>query len=227
MIEWRHRHRTRPPSRLPGDPIQRAHRPALLAVAATLLLACASSRVENVWTAPELEGRRLGLRKVATVAMLQEGALRRVAEDALARAIRESGPEEGGGTEAVPSYTLLDADTLDDTDETQSRLARAGFDGAVVLSVVDEKQRVTSTPGMRAGWGYYGRWGVGYDTASIRTDTVVRVQTSIYSVGSGEGAGELLWSGVTRTLNPRDVEDFVDDVARDVGHQLREQGLVP
>jgi hypothetical protein len=187
-----------------------------------LIAACASTSIENVWIAPEAKGRPLGLHKVAAIAMLEEGALRRVAEDELVRAIRE-GRSEGSTVEAAPSYTVVDAATLEDTERTRAALAAAGFDGAVVLSVVDQRQRVTGTPSVSTGWGYYGRWGMTYDTGSIRTDTIVRVQTSIYSVKDAK----LLWSGTSRTYNPRDVADLVDDVARDVGRALRREGLIP
>ena len=200
-------------------------RPALestLAVLVTILVgACATSRVEDTWTDPSVAGRRLDFHKVATVALLQEGALRRVAEDDLARAIETRSSEAGGSVEAVPSYTLLDVAELADAERTRSKLAAAGFDGAVVVSVVDSHERVTATPGIgTTHWGYGGAWMI-HDTV-VRTDTIVRVQTNIYSVAEGK----LLWSGTSRTLNPRDVSDLIDDVVRDVGGALREQGLV-
>lgn len=195
-----------------------------LPAAAALLFACATSHVEDSWTDPDVVGGRLGLRKVAAIAMFDEGAMRRVAEDGLARAIDEGGEETGSGVDAVPSYTLLDAEVLRDPDRVRSELASAGFDGAVVVKVVDARERISTTPSVRTGWGYYGRgWGVLYDTGSVRSDTVVRVQTNIYSVA---GRGKLLWSGTTKTYNPRDVSDLIGDVTRDVGRELRKQGLI-
>jgi hypothetical protein len=193
----------------------------LAGVAAALLAGCAST-VEDSWTDPSVAGQRLGFQKVATVALLQEGALRRVAEDELARAIEMRASAAGGAVVAVPSYTLLAVADLADAQGARAKLAEAGFDGAVIVSVVDSQQRVTSTPGvstMGRGWGG-GAWMI-HDT-QVRTDTIVRVQTNIYSVAEGR----LLWSGTSRTLNPRDVRGLIDDVVRDVGGALREQGLV-
>lgn len=202
--------------------MRRSHRRSAWLWLAIPLVACATTSIEDIWVDPEQQGRPLDLQKVATIGMLEEGALRRVAEDELARAIRE-GRSEGSTVEAAPSYTVVDSATLDDTERTRAALAAAGFDGAVVLSIVDQTQRVTATPSAYGGWGYYGRWGMAYDTGSVRTDTIVRVQTSIYSVKDAK----LLWSGTSRTYNPRDIADLVDDVARDVGRALRKQGLVP
>lgn len=187
-------------------------------LAAGLLGGCASPGVETSWTDPGAAGRRLEFRKVATIAMFQDGVLRRVAEDELARAIR-AGPS---GIEAVPSYRSLSASALPSAEGVRSALESAGFDGAVVVRVVDSQERVTVTPGIQR-WGYGPRWGTLYDPGSVRTDTIVHVETSIYSVADGK----LLWSGASQTYNPRDVSDLVDDVVRDVGSTLREQGLIP
>lgn len=190
------------------------------ALAAALALAACASPVENVWIDPSVEGKPLGFRKVATVAMLPEGAMRRVAEEDLARAI-EAGP---GDVEAVPSYELVHASELTDAERVRSRLEAAGFDGVVVVSVVEKEQRITATPSVSMGYGYYGPgWrGAVFDTASVRSDTIVRVVTNLYEVDEGK----LLWSGTTRTMNPRDVSDLIGDVVHDVGSALRDEGLV-
>jgi hypothetical protein len=191
-----------------------------VALALAVLGGCAST-VEDTWTDPSLAGKRLDFRKVATIALLREGALRRVAEDELARAIQMRSSEAGGAVEAVASYTVLEANELSDAARLRTKLTGSGFDGAVVVSVVDSQQRVTATPGIASTrWGYGGAWMI-HDT-DIRTDTILRVQTNIYSIADGK----LVWSGTSRTLNPRDVKDLIDDVVRDVGGALREQGLV-
>lgn len=188
--------------------------PVILAILAN---GCASPGVETSWTDPGAAGRPLAFQRIATIAMFQDGVLRRVAEDELARAI-QAGPS---GIEAVPSYRTLSTSALPSADGVRTALQSAGFDGAVVVRVIDSQERVTVTPGIQ-GWGYGPRWGTLYDPGSVRTDTIVQVETSIYSVADGK----LLWSGASRTYNPRDVSDLVDDVVRDVGSTLREQGLI-
>lgn len=190
------------------------------AVAVALAPMACASPVEDVWIDPSLEGRSPGFQKVATVAMFPEGAMRRVAEDELARAI-EAGP---GDVDAVPSYELIYESELTDAERVRSRLEAAGFDGVAVVSVVEKEQRITATPGVSMGWGTYGPgWrGAMFDAASLRSDTIVRVKTNLYEVDEGR----LLWSGTTRTMNPRDVSDLIRDVVHDVGSALREEGLV-
>lgn len=198
--------------------------PALTAVLA-LVGGCASP-VESSWTDPSVAGRPLELRRVATIAMLEEGARRRVAEDDLARAIEGDGSSPGTGIDAEPSYELLEAEALQDAPAARSRLKEAGFDGAVTLSIVDEERRVSGSPSVGLGWGRYGyggRWGVAYDTGSVRSDRVIHVQLNIYDLV----ADKLLWSGTTRSTNPDGVKELVRDVVHDVGRALRDQGLLP
>ena len=54
-------------------------------------------------------------------------------------------------------------------------------------------------------------------------DRIVRIETSVYSIAQGR----LLWSGVSRTLNPDDFGELVEGVIRAVGAELEAQGLLP
>jgi hypothetical protein len=49
------------------------------------------------------------------------------------------------------------------------------------------------------------------------------VETRLYSVSEEK----LLWAGVTRTLNPHDLVELVDEIARAVGDELEAQRLAP
>jgi len=61
-----------------------------------------------------------------------------------------------------------------------------------------------------------------YDPGYLRTDTVVTVETNVFSVTDDK----LLWSGVSETFNPNDVAKAVNDVADAVSEELRQQGLL-
>jgi hypothetical protein len=61
------------------------------------------------------------------------------------------------------------------------------------------------------------------DPGYTRVDRGVRVETSVYS----NTKAKRLWSGVTRTLNPSDLPELIDEVAAAVGAELTAQGLRP
>jgi hypothetical protein len=186
-------------------------------------LACAS-QVETSWRDPSTTADSLRFHKLLVVAMAQEGAMRRSAEDALVRALSEAPRVQSGQLQVTPSYEVLEQAELGDVDRARAKVEAQGYDGMVITSFVSSEERVSVDPGSYAPmWGYYGRRGVLYDPGSVRSDTIIRVQTNIYSVADGK----LLWSGVSRTMNPRSVESLAKDVFRDVVGTLRKQGLLP
>jgi hypothetical protein len=200
---------------------------AISLVLAASLTGCATSRIENAWVDPSATPQSFALRQVLVVAMVSDGAIRRATEDALDRAI-SSGPRGQSGQLVVhPSYTLLDDRELADVAVARKKVEAAGYDGAVLVRFVSSQQKVTVDPPSYSGgfWGRYGYTGgaMMYDPGSVRTDTILKLQVSIYSLAEGK----LLWSGVSRTLNPSKIEKLVGDVASAVHDDLSERGLAP
>jgi hypothetical protein len=194
---------------------------------ASSLAGCATSRIDNSWAEPSATAQSFQLNKVLAVALARDGAIRRSTEDAMDRAI-SAGPRGQSGQLAVhPSYTLLEDTELVKTDVTRRKVEAAGYDGAVLIRYVTTEQRVTVDPPMYHGgfWGYYGYGGgpMMYDPGSVRTDTILKLQISIYSLREDK----LLWSGVSRTVNPSQVEKVVGEIADAVRKDLEKRGLAP
>jgi hypothetical protein len=188
---------------------------------------CATSRIENAWVEPSATAQSFALNKVLVIARASDGALRRGTEDAMDRSL-SSGPRGQSGQLVVhPSYTLLDDRELTDAAAARKKVEAAGYDGAVLIRFVSSHQEVTVSPPSYAGgfWGYYGYGGgaMMYDPGTVRTDTILKLQVNIYSLAEGK----LLWSGVTRTLNPSKIEKLVGDVSEAVRKDLSERGLAP
>ena len=55
------------------------------------------------------------------------------------------------------------------------------------------------------------------------TQTILRLETNLYDVESGE----LVWSGQSETFDPNSVEDVIDSVTQAVARRLRDEGLIP
>lgn len=204
-------------------------------IAAAILLAaslggCASSQIETAWVEPKATAQSFALKKVLIVALARDGAIRRSTEDALDRAISAGPRGESGDLVVEPSYLMLNDGELADVPAARKKVEAAGFDGAVVVRFVSSHQEVTVEPpaygggfwGGGYGYGYGGRV-VMYDPGTVRTDTILKLQVSIYSLAEEK----LLWSGVSRTLNPSDIDKLVDGVAEAVRDDLRDRGLAP
>jgi hypothetical protein len=193
-----------------------------IGIAAGLALALAScaspTTLEQVWRSPSAQPTRF--KKVLAVAMVSDPELRRRAEDEIISHLRSD--------DALPTRAVIPDAELGDVEKAKARLRAAGFDGAVVLRPVGVEEKIKYTSAYIANdydsfWGYYGYgWGEVWETASVGVDTHVRVETLIYSVERDE----LLWLGVTRSVNPSGLRPLIDEIAAAVVERLRRDGLV-
>jgi hypothetical protein len=199
----------------------------LALVLAASVVGCATSRIENAWVEPTATPQSFALKQILAVALVRDGVLRRATEDAIDSAL-SSGPRGTSGQLVVhPSYTLLDDRELSDVAAARRKVEAAGYDGAVLMTYVSTQQKVTvDPPSYRGGfWGGYGYRGgaMMYDPGAVRTDTILKLQISIYSLAEDK----LLWSGVSRTMNPSEIDKLVVGVANAVRADLEERGLAP
>jgi len=188
------------------------------------LAGCASTTIRDSWTAPGIQGP-LDFQKILVVFIDPTEATRRAAEDALVTRI--------GSDRAVASHTLLTMQEVQNAEDNQasvrSKLQGAGVDSAVVMRLVNEQQKLSYSPGMTypayygGFYGYYGRgWGMAYSPGYLRTDTIVSVETNLYSLDDDK----LIYAGTTETFNPNDIAKMVNEIADAVNKDLRSKGLV-
>jgi hypothetical protein len=191
------------------------------------LAACVSSPFDSSWRAPEATPLEIEGAKVAAIAMMENEAARRAAEDALVRELNER------GAQGVAMYTIVPDASPGNEAEVRAALDGMGFAGAVALRPVDRKTEVVSEPiyiGAQYGrfWdGYYGfGWREPWRTVvitDVRTHTVVSVEVLVYSLRQNL----LVWGGETRTTDRSSVERLVDTTAKRVVRELERQGLLP
>jgi hypothetical protein len=197
---------------------------ALGILAAGLLSACATTTFTSSWKAPDAQPMgSLAGQKVVAVAMTKNQATRRAAEDTLVSVLN------AGGAQAITSYSLLG----DETDEAKAKAAieKSGAVAVVAMRPVAQEKEISSTPSMYMGpryggyWGGYygygwgGAWGGGVD---IRTDTIVVVETLVYSLTQNK----LVWAGQSKTTNPSKVDAFVKEVAAGAAKEMKKAGLL-
>lgn len=194
----------------------------LLFATALALCACASTFVSS-WKAPDAQPLEVRGSKVAAVVMMENEASRRAAEDTLAREITAR------GAVGVPMYSIYAGKKTDEA-AARAALEKAGVQAVVVMRPVVSKE-ISSTPVTysapmyRGYWGgYYGAgWGGAYMTGGdIRTDTIVSVETLVYSLKQNK----LVWGGQSRTTNPSNVESLVKKLAGAAASELEKQGLI-
>jgi hypothetical protein len=190
------------------------------AALAVLLLACSSSNtaVVSSWKDPTAPAR--DYKKVLAVFITSDAAVRRTAEDELARKI-------GGGT---PSYLVLPDSVLRDGARAKAIVQQQGFDGAVIMRPVALDKETSYVPGSayavpvgyRSMWGYWGTgWGYAYEPGHYTQDKVVYIESNVYSIADEK----LVWSSRTKTYNPENVKALVDDIVDQFVAEMKRQGV--
>ena len=195
----------------------------MVTVASAAVGACGpSTTLEQAWTTPEVASTP-PLQKVVTVFFSDSETTRRAGEDRLAAELTAK------GVEAMPSYAVIpDKSQLANLDTVRAKLQEMGYDGVVALRVVDAHQEVEYSPAtFDSYWGYAypyfyspGWYYGGYYPGSVYVETVVRVETTAYSLRTGQ----LVWSAVSKTVD-EDVDDLIEETSDLVAEQLTERGL--
>ncbi len=197
---------------------------ALSAVAAGLA-GCASTSFVSTWKEPIDGPFNFRGKRVAAVVVSASESVRRPAEDALAREISKR------GAQGTPSYTIVKGEPPKDEAAARKLLQDADIEGAVLMRVVSSEKETSHSPG--TGWygaPYYGSfyrywgygWGMAYSPGYLHTDTVVLVETLVYSVTQNK----LLWAGRSKTTNPSDIGKFVKGLATAAAKEMRESGFI-
>lgn len=186
--------------------------------------ACTSTRFVSTWQDPEVAFGMLNGEKIAVFLISDDESARRSAEDALASELTAK------GARGVAGYTVMSAESAQDEAVAEKKLKEAGVDAVVTMRVVSEQQETTTTPATfhtipvyRRWNGYWVRgWRTAYEPGQTRTNTIVQVETLIYEM---DGKG-LIWAGLSRTTNPREVDALVTEIAAAVDEAVKKTGLL-
>jgi len=197
----------------------------------TLLLgACAGTSLTSSWESPDYRGGPL--KKLAVFVMAKDEGLRHFAEDLMVRKMP-------AGTTASAGHVLFDKPEAD-KEKVRAALVEAGYDSVLVsrLVAVDTSQTyvpphthfiqtgpyVVASPYYGNFVGYYGQ---GF--AMVRTtpgytveNTTVVVETILYTLPDDKP----IWTGTTKTLDPRSRPEMVEAIAQLVEAELQKKGLI-
>lgn len=187
------------------------------------MVSCSSTQIVNSWRAPESMVSLEKLNKVLVTAFLRDDASRRVAEDQMVELLKGK---------AIASYAYIGEDikSINESD-IRERLKRDGFDGALVIRLIDVSKEVNYTPGnirtypvyFRTFGGYYRRGWTYYSTPERHSTTqAYSVETTVYSVKQDK----LIWSGLTKTVDPSGVDKLITEIVNAVYKQMMKEGFI-
>jgi hypothetical protein len=195
-------------------------------MAAVLAAACAATSFVSTWKNPAAEPGNFRGKKVAALIVSKEEGVRYGAEDALARELTAR------GAVGIAAYSLIPKELIQDKEKAREFLEKADVAGVVAMRVVGQDKQITSSPGGYWGgpayatfWGagYYGwGWGGVYSPGYLRTDTIVIVETLVYSLPQNK----LVWAAQSETTNPSKVGPFIHELVTRAGAEMKKQGLI-
>jgi hypothetical protein len=195
-----------------------------VAAAALLgLMACATTTFTSTWKEPGATGINPVGKTIAAVFVSKDLSQRRAGEDALAADLTKR------GAQGIPGYSVIPDTVQGNGEQARAALKAAGAEGVVIMRVVGKDQQINYTPsttmpayygGFGPAWGY--GWGAAYQPGYVTTDTIVSVETLVYSLKSDK----LLWASTSRTTNPSNLDALVSEVADATAAEMAKQGLL-
>jgi hypothetical protein len=193
---------------------------ALVAIAT--LAAAPKPKFTSVFKTPAAREVSFAGKKVAALVITDDQGLRVAGEEALARELTAR------GLQGVAAYRIIPREETKVPERAKAWFEQSGVEGVVAMRPVSSEQKINYTPSTWVNpyygtlWGYYGYgWGSVYVPGSSSRETVVTVETTIYSVSRDA----LLWAAVSETKDPKTLGTFVQDLVTASVKELQRQGL--
>lgn len=192
-------------------------------VAAGVVVSAQSAKLKTTWAAPGVGPLNFAGKKVVALALVSDTSVKMSAEEALAREITARGPQ------GVAAYRTIPKEELVDKDRAQAWFAKTGVAGVVTVRVVNiDREKEYSS--IMFGASYYQSFSSFYEygTATIvpigspKEKATYAIETLLYDISNG---GKLLWAGMSETTDPKNIQTFVQGLAKAVGADLEKQGL--
>ena len=189
----------------------------LAATVVAVALLSAAPKFTSAWKSPEAGAVSFAGKKVAALVISQDDSLRISGEEALVRELTAR------GLQSVATYRIAPKEELQSAERAKVWFEKANVEGVVAMRPVSNEKRTTYTAGIWVNpyystfWGYYGYgWNNVYVPAFVDEDTIVTVETMIYSIPRNQ----LLWAAVSETRNPKTLQRFIEDLVKESVKEL-------
>jgi hypothetical protein len=203
----------------------------LCAILLTLTAASGKSiKVVASWFNPNYKGQQF--HKVLVIGVAQDLKVRADFEDRMAAYLARP------GVQTIPGNQLLlrpDPNAKPDFDYLRAQVRSHQIDAVVVSRLLRIDKEVTSIPSSTyvspfpyyySFYGYLGAvYPMVYDPGYTWEDTTVSVETNVYDTRPPDG--NLVWTGVSNSFNPKSAKKVADGLAKEVPRQMEKDGLLP
>lgn len=198
-----------------------------LMVVLIILASCGPSiSVGKTWRDPDVTIKPEDIKKVLVVAFMNNEASSRNAEVELASLLK---------IPAVPARNYIRRDLKEENkEELKKQLRMDGFDGAVIMRLVDVDKDIQYVPGSyssypvyyRDFWGYY--WNsftseaATYSPGYYETTKTYSIEMSVFSLKEDK----LIWTGLTTYADPSSSTKLIQGSAKAMRKAMVKQGFI-
>jgi hypothetical protein len=189
-----------------------------------------SIKMVTSWFNPQYQGHVF--HKILVIGVAQDLEVRADFEDEMASKIARP------GIETIPGNQILlrpDPKAKPDLDYLRGQVRDNHIDAVIVSRLLKLDKKVVSVPSSTyiapypyyySFYGYLGAvYPVMYDPGYERVDTTVSVETNVYATSKPDG--DLVWTGVSDSFNPKSAKKVADGLVKEVPKQMEKDGLLP
>ena len=170
---------------------------------------------------PELQLGDLDFKEVLILALVPNNNHKIIIENEVAKRMIN--------TIGVPAHKVLEKEDLKELESKREKLVNRGFDGALVIRLLDEQERSFYIPGEFPAYYYQFTDYYGYSYsyifdpgARIEYEKEVNLEINIYSLKNDK----IVWSGHTTTYVPDDIKLLVGPYMQSLAEELTREGLI-
>jgi hypothetical protein len=195
----------------------------LFILGVSAFIACGpSTTIEKSWHEAGVSVSQSGSQNhVLVIGLVKDETSRRIVEDNLVKKMVVKG---------TASYTIITEDMVKAAteDALESMIAEKGFTHVLMVRLADVEKETSYVPGSTTvhygGYGrYYGYGASMYGSPGYYTeDKNYFVETAVYSINPNK----LLWTGTTKTVNPSNMSNTIDDIAMIVTDKMKRDGFL-
>jgi hypothetical protein len=188
------------------------------------LTSCASTQVVSQWQDKEFKGK---VHKVLVIGMANQETTRRIYEETISADLKQKGVT----TVAASSVWVTKNDIT--RDAVIAYLKGKDFDGVIVTRLVDVQRSQTYVPPTYYNSFndyYYRTYPTTVSSGYLVDSTVVSLETNVYSLGASKagqaGKDGLIWSVVSETFNPVDIEKEIKSLSTLLVSKMAKDGVI-
>jgi hypothetical protein len=194
----------------------------LIAAAALIVSACATTSLDMTWRDPAYRGRPFA--KLLVVGATDDAANRRIFEDALVSALK------GRGVDAVASHTLIPNESDVRRDKIVEAAKASGADGMIATRLIGVETRTTQLPSQATGQAAGQE-----DTDLFRYDSLLGFQEIVreeYRVARLDSTvfeartEKMVWWGRSSAFPTDDIPTFSREVSEGLAKALKSAALL-